>query len=111
MKAKAYGMVFSMTEIEAKDLFGDTETTAIQPAKRIVLTERDDINHPEHYTAGPIECIDGIEAAIAGLDAVEAFLTGCAIKYLWRWKRKNGVDDLKKSQWYINRLIGKHDAR
>jgi hypothetical protein len=65
----------------------------------------DSVNHPKHYTAGGIECIDALEAATVGLEGVEAVCTANAIKYLWRWRRKNGVDDLRKAAWYINRLI------
>jgi hypothetical protein len=36
---------------------------------------------------------------------MEAVCTGNALKYLWRWKKKNGVEDLKKAQWYLNKLI------
>ena len=63
------------------------------------------VDHPAHYNAGNIECIDAIEEAVKGLDGKEAFATGNAIKYLWRWKRKGGKEDLKKAVWYINRLI------
>jgi hypothetical protein len=63
------------------------------------------VDHPVHYNAGNIECIDAIEEAVKGLDGKEAFATGNAIKYLWRWKRKGGKEDLKKAVWYINRLI------
>lgn len=63
------------------------------------------VNHPAHYNAGNIECIDAIEEAVKGLDGKEAFATGNAIKYLWRWKRKGGKEDLRKAVWYINRLI------
>lgn len=67
----------------------------------------DNVNHPAHYTQGGIECIDAIAAAVTGLNGIEAVCTGNAIKYLWRWKQKNGVEDLKKARWYINRLIEK----
>ena len=65
----------------------------------------DNINHPAHYTAGGIECIDALAAATEGLHGIEAVCTANAIKYLWRWKRKNGVEDLKKAIWYTERLI------
>ena len=65
----------------------------------------DNVNHPLHYTSGKIECIDVLEAATSGLEGIEAFCTANAIKYLWRWKYKNGVEDLRKSIWYINHLI------
>lgn len=65
----------------------------------------DMVNHPSHYNAGGIECIDALAAATVGLEGIEAFCTANAIKYLWRWKLKNGTEDLKKAQWYINHLI------
>lgn len=67
----------------------------------------DMVNKPPHYTNGSIECIDAIESAIVNLSGVEAKCTGDAIKYLWRWKQKNGVEDLKKAIWYINHMIQK----
>lgn len=65
----------------------------------------DNVNHPAHYTQGGIECIEAIEAAVNELSGIEAVCTGNAIKYLWRWKSKNGTEDLKKAIWYINKLI------
>lgn len=65
----------------------------------------DPVNHPAHYTQGGVECIDAINAAVSHLDGYEAWLTGSVIKYLWRWKLKNGIEDLKKAQFYLNRLI------
>ena len=65
----------------------------------------DVVNHPSHYTAGKVECIDALESATTGLQGIEAVCTANAIKYLWRWKRKNGVQDLEKAKWYIDRLI------
>ena len=67
--------------------------------------EHDIVNHHNHYTSGNIECIDAIKEAINGLVGIEAFCTANAIKYLWRWKRKNGAEDLEKAKWCIDRLI------
>lgn len=64
----------------------------------------DKIN-PEHYKQGKVECIDALEAATINLTGIEAVCTANAIKYLWRWKEKNGVEDLRKAQWYINRML------
>ena len=69
--------------------------------------QNDMVNHPSHYTQGGIECIDALEAATTGLTGIEAVCTANAIKYLWRWKQKNGVQDLEKARWYINRMIAK----
>lgn len=72
------------------------------------MNQDDIINHPAHYTAGGIECIDAIEAAIAAIESpTEACLTGQIIKYVWRWRLKNGVEDLKKARFYLDRLIRK----
>ena len=66
----------------------------------------DPVNHPSHYTAGGIECIDAIAAALTShADPMDAWLTGNIIKYLWRWPMKNGVEDLKKAKFYLDRLI------
>lgn len=65
----------------------------------------DNINHPPHYTAGKVECIDAIEAATEGLSGIKAVCTANAIKYLWRWPRKGQIEDLKKAEWYIEKLI------
>ncbi len=64
----------------------------------------DAVNHPAHYTQGGIECIEALKAATAGLEGIEAVCTANAIKYLWRWKHKGGVQDLDKAMWYIKRL-------
>ena len=68
---------------------------------------KDAVNHPLHYTAGGIECIDALEAATVSLEGIEAFCTANAIKYLWRWKHKNGAEDLRKAKWYLEKLIKK----
>lgn len=65
---------------------------------------KDMVNHPPHYTNGGIECIDALKAATAGLEGIEAVCTANAIKYMWRWKYKNGIEDIDKAIWYLNRL-------
>ena len=64
----------------------------------------DSIN-PNHYKQGNVECIDALAAATVNLKGIEAVCTANAIKYLWRWKEKNGKEDLNKALWYINRLL------
>lgn len=65
--------------------------------------ENDVVNHPEHYTQGGIECIDAEKAALG--DLFMGFLIGNALKYLWRFRHKNGLEDLKKARWYLDRAI------
>jgi hypothetical protein len=64
----------------------------------------DKIN-PTHYK-GTIECIDAIESAMTK-EGFRGYLKGNIIKYVWRYDRKNGVEDLEKAQWYLNKLIEK----
>lgn len=70
----------------------------------------DAVNHPSHYTQGGVECIDALKAATTGLEGIEAVCTANAIKYLWRWKQKNGAEDLRKAEWYLNRLIAETEG-
>ena len=67
--------------------------------------DMDMVNHPSHYTQGGIECIDALKAAIVSKTGIEAVCTANAIKYLWRYEEKNGIEDVKKARWYIDRLI------
>lgn len=68
--------------------------------------EKETVNHPSHYQSKTgLEAIDVIEAFCDGLNGIEAFCTGNTLKYLCRWKTKNGIEDLKKAQWYVNKLI------
>jgi hypothetical protein len=68
------------------------------------IEDKDNIN-PNHYKQGGVECIDALEAATVNLKGIEAVCTANAIKYLWRWKEKNGKEDLEKAQWYITKLL------
>lgn len=65
----------------------------------------DNVNHPKHYTQGGIECIDALKAATVGKTGIEAVCVANVIKYCWRYEEKNGLEDVKKAQFYINRLI------
>lgn len=66
---------------------------------------RDMVNHPNHYqTKSGLETIDVIEAFTAGLEGIEAVCTANVIKYICRWKKKNGIEDLRKASWYLQRL-------
>lgn len=77
----------------------------LEEAGSAVDKTNDAVQHPSHYTQGKVECIEALESATAGLAGIEAVCTANAIKYLWRYKHKNGVQDVKKAQWYINHLI------
>lgn len=59
----------------------------------------DPVNHPSHYTSGKLEVIDAIEGMGLG------YHEGNIVKYVARWRLKNGVEDLRKARWYLDRLI------
>lgn len=65
--------------------------------------QTDMVNHPPHYNASGIECIDAIEAATD--DGYEYYLQGNIMKYVWRYRYKNGLEDLHKAQWYLSKLV------
>jgi hypothetical protein len=64
----------------------------------------DRINHPGHYTSGGIETIDYIKSKLSP-EGFEGFCIGNVIKYLSRYREKNGMEDLKKARWYLDRII------
>ena len=84
--------------------------TFVKPVDKEEKTknEPDLVNHPSHYETGKFECIEVMEEAL-GRDVVKGFCIGNAFKYLYRAKRKNGLEDLKKAQWYLNRVISMED--
>ena len=64
------------------------------------------VSHPSHYQSKTgLEVIDVIEAFTSDLKGIEATDTGNVIKYMCRWKNKNGLQDLKKANWYLTHLI------
>ena len=64
------------------------------------------VSHPDHYMSETgLEVIDVIEAFTFDLKGIEATDTGNILKYICRWKRKNGLQDLEKAKWYLDHLI------
>jgi len=64
----------------------------------------DVVNKPEHYRQGGVECIEAIESSM-GREEFQGYLKGNIEKYIWRYRYKNGVQDLHKARWYLDRLI------
>lgn len=81
--------------------------TDILSIERYKTSDKPDmVNHPGHYISETgLETIDVIEAFTFDLKGIEATDTGNVLKYMCRWKSKNGLEDLKKAQWYLNHLI------
>ena len=67
----------------------------------------DMVNHPPHYNARGRECLDAIRAATS--DGYQYYLQGNIVKYLWRYRYKNGMEDLKKAEFYLKRLMDEYD--
>ena len=65
----------------------------------------DMVSHPKHYTQGDIECIDALKAATVGKRGIEAVCVANVIKYCWRYEEKNGIEDVRKAKFYIERLL------
>ena len=108
-----WAKIISKSEVKEEDIvenssveWGGKADDFIQERKKGIkfkdLVLKDNIN-PSHY-AGKIECIDAIESALSP-EEFKGFLRGNIIKYNWRCMQKNGAEDLKKSQWYLDRLI------
>jgi len=72
------------------------------------VIQKDQVNHPSHYTEGGLECIEAIEAQLTP-EEYRGYLKGNIAKYIWREKHKGGTESLKKANWYLERLIGFDD--
>ena len=64
----------------------------------------DMVNNPPHYASGEFECIEVMEDAL-GKEAVVNFCICNAFKYIFRHKKKNGIEDIQKAKWYLNKYI------
>ena len=72
---------------------------------RLGMTAADDlVNSPSHYASGGLECITAMEASMSP-EEFQGYLRGNIFKYCWRFRNKNGVQDLQKARWYIDMLI------
>lgn len=80
-------------------------------AKSVEIPAIDYVDHPNHYqSSNGIEVIDVIDAFTENLTGVVAFDIGCAIKYMCRWKKKGGAEDLRKAIWYLQHAIKKTEG-
>ena len=65
--------------------------------------KEDMVNHPPHYNKYGVECIEALRSACG--EGFEYYLQGNVMKYLWRYRYKNGIEDLKKANWYLELLM------
>lgn len=93
---------------ECMRMIDGTNTIGAEPVKPETAepstTAPDNVNHPSHYETNGIECIDAMEAA-QDVSAVQNFCICNAFKYIWRYKHKNGAEDIKKAVWYLNKWL------
>ena len=93
--------------MDNKDKYFEMDWEKNKPFHVSPMSKRDDVNSPAHYTNGSQEAIVTIEEAIEEAPSMKAgFLQGQVLKYLLRvWLKNNPLEDLKKAQWYLTRLI------
>ena len=75
--------------------------------EKTLSSSSDPVNSPSHYNQAGIECIDAI-AAMTG-EGFEYVCQANVAKYLWRYRYKNGLQDLEKARWYLNKLIEQYE--
>jgi len=88
-----------------KDLidFGkDIPVKGLEKMYQTKVSKKDMVNHPPHYNQSGIECLDAIQAATD--EGFEYYLQGNVMKYLWRYRYKNGIEDIDKAIFYLNKL-------
>ena len=74
------------------------------PANHRKVMQEDAVNRPAHYRVGAMEAIDYIYQQL-GAEGIKTYLEGNILKYMHRWRFKNGVEDLRKARWYLDKLI------
>jgi len=102
-RLKEEEMKWMLTKSQKKILAEDEmkKKQANQQSDNIELSKL--VNHPDHYTNSSIETIDMIESITA--EGFHYYLEGNILKYLARYRHKNGIQDLQKALWYLNKLI------
>jgi hypothetical protein len=74
------------------------------PGSELNEDKQNSVDHPSHYNQGAIETIDYLESTLTDSEFV-GFMKANVLKYVSRERYKNGVEDLKKAQWYLDRLV------
>lgn len=87
-----------------KDIKFKDDIEVVLPLEKAPKGLIDNVNHPNHYTQGKYEVIDYIEDKL-NKEELQGYCVGNVLKYVSRFKHKNGLEDLKKAEWYLNRLI------
>ena len=80
------------------------------PGNELHEVPNDMVDHPNHYQAGGLECIDVMEQLYGrtgadGREAVESWIKLTIFKYIWRADKKDGAQDIDKIRWYSEKLV------
>ena len=78
-----------------------------ESASEVVV--HDPVNAPQHYRQGSVEAIDAIKSALEDPGFTDYCIGNC-MKYAYRWRHKNGIEDLRKAAWYLNEAIKNQGA-
>ena len=92
-----------MSAQKSKTITGSIYNPADSMLDKQMFPEKDNVNHPPHYNKGGLEAIDYIEQQLE--DGFADYLEGNVLKYIHRWRYKNGIEDLRKAEWYLKKLI------
>lgn len=93
------------------DVAEDSPEEYFEPIMLEIFSDQDNVNHPSHYADNPkgIECIDAMEAGL-GKERVMSFCLCNAFKYIFRTQNKNGIEDVKKAIWYLNKFVSLYEG-
>lgn len=81
-----------------------------QKAADTVVSAYDSVERPQHYASTKYEAIDIIKDKMT-VEQFYGFLCGNVLKYMMRWQKKNGLEDLKKARWYLSKLIEEKESQ
>lgn len=102
----AIGLAFSWSNTPEGSIYWNNLDDLYHSYEYNIKCQQSDlVNHPPHYQGDKFECIDVIAEVTKDLKGIESVCTANAIKYLWRWKKKNGKQDIEKAIWYLNHLL------
>lgn len=108
-KPLSIGELWAVANQDQDEPFLTPETTLndqYAEIEQVRQATKDNVNHPSHYADSAIECIDAMEAMMTPEQFI-GYLRGNLFKYQWRYEKKNGIEDLKKAQWYLEKLTVK----
>lgn len=87
-----------------KNIKKTLEKAGYEFSDKEIKEDLDNVNHPSHYETGNFECID-VMIETQGKEAVMDFCICNAFKYIYRHNNKNGIEDVKKAKWYLDKYI------